>query len=124
MKVEIIETLSHQDEAHLTPHGHSTCQAKRFDEREEEIGFVNIFHQNSNTFYTRNILYPPLVPTYYFPLAHILLFFEHAFTHNSHYYLFGRIIINTIVYGRKRKTCIVFYIRKRKTCIIFGRKNK
>jgi len=81
--------------------------------KEGEIGFVNIFHQNSNTFYTRNILYPPLVPAYYFPLAHTLLSFEHAFTHNSHHYLFGRVIIDIIVYGRKRKTCI-----------IFGRKNK
>ena len=75
--------------------------------------FHQYFHQNSNTFYTRNILYPPLVPAYYFPLAHTLLSFEHAFTHNSHHYLFGRVIIDIIVYGRKRKTCI-----------IFGRKNK
>ena len=70
IKVKIIENNFHQDDVHHTPHGGPTCQAKRFDEREKEIGFVNIFHQNPITFYTSNFVYPPLVPTYYFPLAH------------------------------------------------------
>ena len=37
--------------------------------KEGRIDFVNIFHKNSNIFYTSNFLYPPLVPAYYFPLA-------------------------------------------------------
>jgi len=46
------------------------------------------FYQNPNTFYTNNFLYPPLVPTYYFPMAHTLLSFAHVFTYNSLHYLF------------------------------------
>jgi len=37
-KVETIETLSHQDYAHCTPHKGPTCQAKKFDEREGDVG--------------------------------------------------------------------------------------
>ena len=32
-KIERIETLSHQNQAHCTPHGGPTCQRGRFDER-------------------------------------------------------------------------------------------
>ena len=84
------------------------CQAKKPDERDGEIDFVNVYHQNPIIFYTSNFLYTPLVPTYYFPLAdtyfplHIhRLIIDAIFS-------FGRIIINIIVYEKKRKTCIIF----------------
>ena len=51
-----------------------TCQSKRFGEREGEIGFINVFHQNLNTFHTSNFLYSPLIPAYYFSLAYIFTF--------------------------------------------------
>jgi len=49
-----------------------------------------IFLLNSNTFYAINFLYPPLVPAYYFSLAHTLLSFVYAYTHNSWHYLFWK----------------------------------
>ena len=89
IKVEIIETISHQDYAHRTPHGGPTGQAKRLDKKEGEIGFINVFHQNPITFYTTNFLYPPLVPTYYFSLVYILSF-AHTLTHNSCHFFFWK----------------------------------
>ena len=50
-------------------------KSKSFDEKEGEIGFVNVSHQNFNTFYTSNFLYPPLIPAYYFHLAYIFFTF-------------------------------------------------
>jgi len=58
-------------------------------------------------FYT-HLLYPAV---YYFPLAHTLLSFKHAFTHNSHYYLFWKDII---IYGRKRKKDVYYFWKKNK----------
>ena len=130
------------------------------------------FHQNYNSFYTKHssthLLYPHITFIW-----HPLLSFAHAFIHNSRHYLFwkdnnwhhcfmegpiicvtiliGRIIIDIIIYVRKRQMCIVFdrkvnaimhspiihviicfgkiivdiivlWKRKRKTCIIFERK--
>ena len=47
--------------------------------------------------------------------THILLFFSihifffaHTLTYNSRHFFFWRIIIDIIVFGRKRKTCIIF----------------
>ena len=37
-----------------------------------------------------------------------ILFFAHTLTYNSHHFFFWRIIIDIIVFGRKRKTCIIF----------------
>ena len=42
--------------------------------KEGKIGFLNESHQNLNTFYTSNFLYLPLIPVYYFPLAHTFTF--------------------------------------------------
>ena len=66
-----------------------------------EIGFVNVFHQNPITFYT-SIFFIPTSCT------HILLFFSiHIHWPIIHViFSFGRIKIDIIVYGRKRKTCI------------------
>ena len=86
IKVETIENISYQDYTHRTPHEGPTCQAKRLDEREGEIGFVNIFHQNPITFYTSNFLYPFLVPIYYFPLAYTYFPLHIHCPHNSRHF--------------------------------------
>ena len=70
--------------------------------------FRQCFHQNPITFYTIDFLYPPLVPTYYFFLAYTYfpLHIHRLIIHVI--FSFGMIIIDIIVYGRKRKTCIIF----------------
>ena len=75
------------------------------------------FYRNVNTFYTSNLLYPPLVPAYYFPLAHTLLSFVYTFTHNSRHCL----VLKDNNYLWKEKTCIIF---ERKINDIIARKIK
>ena len=79
--------------AHHTPHGGSTCQRKRFDGRCGDLMvlmFLKCLCWNANTFNTSDFLYPPYVSVCYFSLAHTLLFFAHAFSDNSCYYLFWK----------------------------------
>ena len=73
-----------------------------------EIDFVNVFRQNPITFYTSNFLYPPHVPTYYFPLAHTYFPLHINWPIIHVIFSFRSIIIDIIVYGRKIKTCIIF----------------
>ena len=73
---------------HRTSCGGPTYQAKRFEERERDIDFVNVFQQNPNTFYT--IFYTNLCTLVLLFLAHTLLSLAHTFTHNSRHYLFWK----------------------------------
>ena len=74
--------------------------------------------------------------------THILMF-VHTLTHNSRHFFFWRIIIDIIVFERKKKTCIIFrrkingivawwfwkdinwhncFMEEKKMCITFGNK--
>jgi len=86
------DSHSHQDYAHFTPH-RPHLSAREVWRNGGVDSFLNrrkIFLLNSNTFYAINFLYPPLVPAYYFSLAHTLLSFVYAYTHNSWHYLFWK----------------------------------
>jgi hypothetical protein len=112
---ETIETLFSPKLDPLYPQGGPISQAKRFDERGRDLFLIKekYFYQNANTFYTSNFLYPPLVPAYYFPLAHTLLFFAHAFTQNFLVIIcFGWIIIDIIILWKKKKRRVLFLEEK------------
>jgi hypothetical protein len=68
----------------------SHLSGKRFDEKGGDPFFDRrkMFLPKTYSFYTDNFLYPPLVPMYYFLLAHTLFFFVH--TYNLRHYLFWK----------------------------------
>jgi len=111
IKVKTIETLSHQNYTHRTPHRDPTFQTKGSTKKKYRLTKLieeKYFHQNHNTFYIKHLSTSCVRITF---LWYTLYFLFHIQSHIIHVVIcFERILIDIIV------------LWKKKACIIFGKK--
>ena len=91
------------------PSRRTHLSAQRFDERgcrPTKLIEEKCFHQNPNTFYTKHFYLLTFVPTYYFLVAYTYFPLHIHWPIIYVIFSFGMIIIDIIIYGRKRKTYI------------------